>query len=410
MTDYYTSQFVFEDGHNDFAIYLRYSYKNHLYQRNFTEPFKSGDLGQHADLDRLTRGRVGGTFWCAFAFCPRVSEEYTPEYFSNSYQTANAELDTLRRIITAYPDRFSLPHDSSDVESIVHAGKIASPLCIEGLHIIGDSIATLRNYYALGVRYATLTHNCHNSYADAAMVDLLSGGSAAAEPYCGGVSPLGQKLIKEMNRMGMMVDLSHTSFDTMRDVLGGSPEKGWNGSLAPVMFSHSSAYALCLHPRNVPDDVLYLVKNTNSVVMVTFATDFNSCREPKYENRTNGLPEFYPPNSTITHVVEHIRYIGDLIGYDHVGLGSDFDGIFDVPRGMEDVSKFPDLVAEMILQGVSDDDVSKVVGQNILRVWRNVDAVAERLKANGAHALEDDIPWEKRPNEPENGGKLRRIE
>lgn len=339
------------------------------------------------------------------------SEKLNPLTIDNvGYQTAHMEIDALSRIIAAYPDHFSLPYDSSLVESIFHSGKIASPLCIEGLHMIGNSIATLRNYYNLGVRYATIKHNFHNSYADAAMVDLLSGGSAAAEPYWGGVSPLGQKLIKEMNRMGMIVDLSHTSFDTMRDVLGGSPEKGWNGSLAPVMFNHSSAYALCPHPRNVPDDILHLVKKTNSVVMVTFATEFNICREPSDGKRKNGLPDFYQPNSTLSHVVEHIRYIGDLIGYEHVGLGSDFDGIFDVPRGIEDVSKFSDLVAELLLQGVSDLDASKVVGQNILRVWRHVDAVAERLKAHGVNPLEDDIPWEKRPNEPENGGTLRKFD
>lgn len=264
--------------------------------------------------------------------------------------------------------------------------------------MIGDSVSMLRLYHSFGVRYATLTHNCHNSYADAALVDLPSGGTAAAEPLWHGVSPAGRRIVEEMNRMGMIVDLSHVSFHTMRDVLGGSPEKGWNGSSAPTIFSHSSAYALCPHPRNVPDDVLYLVKATNSLVMVTFSPKFNSCFEPEGGN-LDGLPEFYPPNSTITQVVRHMRYISDLIGYDHVGIGSDFDGIFDTPRGLEDVSKFPDLVAEMLRQGISDEDASKIVGGNILRVWENVDAVAKRMQTTGVKPLEDTLPWRERPGE-----------
>lgn len=175
----------------------------------------------------------------------------------------------------------------------------------------------------------------------------------------------GRALIKEMNRMGMIVDLSHVSHNTMRDVLigehHGEQADTWTGSIAPPMFSHSSAYAICPHPRNVPDDVLQLVKRRNSVVMVNFNPGFISCL-PVTEDSTTGVPEVYPPNSTLQQVVRHIRYIGELIGYSHVGLGSDFDGIEETPIGLEDISKFPDLAAELLRQGVSEKDVIKVIG------------------------------------------------
>lgn len=209
-----------------------------------------------------------------------------------------------------------------------------------------------------------------------------------AKPKWGGVSPAGRELIGEMNRLGMIVDLAHVSQDTMRDVLGGS--KDWEGSAAPIMFSHSSAYAICPHPRNVPDDVLQMVKKKNSIVMVNFSPDFVSCITNTSD--PSGMPEFYPANSTLAHVVDHIVYIGNLIGYEHVGLGSDFDGIPTTPEGLDDVSKFPDLVAEMLGRGVSDEDAGKVVGGNILRVWRDVDEVAEEMQRRGVKPVEDKLP------------------
>lgn len=260
-----------------------------------------------------------------------------------------------------------------------------SPIAIEGLHQIGDSISNLRLFYSLGVRYATLTHNCHNPYADAAITQLSDGSSGVGEPRWGGVSPAGREAVKEMNRLGMIVDLSHVSPATMRDVLGASDE--WEGSAAPIIYSHSSAHALCPHPRNVPDDILKLVKKNNGVVMVNFAPDFVSCTANP-DNKT-GMPDFYPQNNTLAHVVSHIIHIGNLIGYDHAGLGSDFDGIPNTPVGLEDVSKFPDLVAEMLRRGVSDDDVAKVVGGNVLRVWRDVDAVALKIQKAGVKPVED---------------------
>lgn len=295
------------------------------------------------------------------------------------------QLDVLRRLQAAYPSHFSAPPNSSTAMTAFKKGQLISPLAIEGLHQIGNSVANLRLFHSLGVRYATLTHNCHNIYADAALLEV-PGGVEVAKPYWGGVSPAGQELISEMNRIGMIVDLAHVSQNTMRDVLGAGE---WAGSKAPIIYSHSSAYAVCPHPRNVPDDILQLVKKTNSVVMINFSPDFVSCTPSK---KGSGVPDFYPPNSTLAHVVTHIMHIGDLIGYEHIGLGSDFDGIPTTPEGLDDVSKFPDLVAEMLKRGVSDENAAKVVGGNVLRVWADVDKVALDLQKKGMKPLEDKLP------------------
>jgi membrane dipeptidase len=236
------------------------------------------------------------------------------------------------------------------------------------------------------VRYVTLTWNCHNIYADSALFSV-NGETFASTPKWHGISPAGDALIKEMNRLGMLVDLSHVSKNTMIDVLGGNPAKT-TGSLAPPIFSHSSVFSICPHPRNVPDDVLQLVKKRNSLVMINFSPDFISCVA---SNVTSELPDSYPANFTLAQVVRHITYVGDSIGYDHVGIGTDYDGIESTPRGLEDVSKFPDLVAALLEAGVSDDDAAKVVGRNLLRVWAEADEVSKKLKKT-ALPLEDDLP------------------
>lgn len=300
-------------------------------------------------------------------------------------QATIQQIDMVTRLQELYPSDFSPKVNSSTALAAFQKGQLISPLGVEGLHQIGNSVANLRRFYDLGVRYATLTHNCPNRYADSA---IWSNPMRKAPSYWGGVSPEGKQLIHEMNRMGMIVDLSHTSVETQLHVLGGGKD-GWEGSKAPVIYSHSSAYSVCPHPRNVHDNVLQLVRERNSVVMVNFAPDFVSCTEG---NNENGLPDFYPANSTLAHVAKHVIYIGELIGYDHVGFGSDFDGIGSTPEGLEDVSKYPDLVAELLKQGVSDEDVAKVVGGNILRAWKEIDAVALDLQAKGTPSLEDDLP------------------
>jgi membrane dipeptidase len=295
------------------------------------------------------------------------------------------QLDLFQRLKQQYPRYFTPPANAEEAENQFDNGYLVSPAAIEGLHQIGNSISTLRLYHQLGVRYATLTWNCHNIYADAAIISDENGKPVTNKPYWHGVSHAGRTLIKEMNRLGMLVDLAHVSPDTMRDVLGGS--KGWNGSMAPPIFSHSSAYAICPHPRNVPDDILQLVKRKNSIVMVNFSPDFISCVQ---SNSSSGLPDLYEPNVTLSQVVRHITHIGNLIGYDHVGIGTDYDGIIRTPRGLEDVSKFPALVTELLKAGVSDQDAAKIVGRNLLRVWKEADTISKQLQKEML-PVEDDL-------------------
>ncbi|KAI1864800.1 uncharacterized protein JN550_008620 [Neoarthrinium moseri] len=374
------------DGHDDFPLLVRALFANHIYGDDFKEKFEDGGLPMQVDIPRLREGQNGGAFWSVYSFCPKNGSDWSDENYNDSVLFTLQQIDMMTRLGAAYPKDFSITAGISSASAIeaFKQGKLISPLGIEGLHQIGNSVANLRRFHALGVRYATLTHNCGNIYADSALVESPS--FRKAPPYWGGLSPKGKELIHEMNRIGMIVDLAHVSADTMRDVLGGTE---WEGSKAPIMFSHSSAYSICPHPRNVPDDVLQLVKKTNSVVMVNFAPDFISCKDV---GNDNGVSALVPENATLAQVASHITYIGDLIGYDHVGIGSDFDGIPTVPRGLEDVSKFPDLFAELLRRGVSDEDAAKVAGGNILRVWSGVEEVAAKLQAEGFPVMEDDLP------------------
>ncbi|KAH6648882.1 membrane dipeptidase [Truncatella angustata] len=353
------------DGHDDF-------------------PLLTG-LPSHVDLPRLREGQNGGAFWSVYAPCPKNGSDWSDDNYKDIVLFTNQQIDLMTRLSAAYSNDFShvagITADSA--LAAFKQGKLISPLGVEGLHQIGNSVANLRSFHALGVRYATLTHNCGNIFADSALVESPF---RKAEPYWGGLSPKGKELIHEFNRIGLIVDLAHVSADTMRDVLGGTE---FEGSKAPIMFSHSSAFAICPHPRNVPDDVLQLVKKTNSVVMVNFAPDFISCKDV---GNDNGVPVLVPENATLAQVADHITYIGNLIGYDHVGVGSDFDGIPSVPKGLEDVSKYPDLFAELLRRGVSDEDAAKVAGGNILRVWKDVEEVSAKLQADGFPVLEDDLP------------------
>ncbi|KAG9240492.1 membrane dipeptidase-domain-containing protein [Calycina marina] len=374
------------DGHNDLAILIRYISNNQIYNDNFTIPFEQGGFVSHVDLPRLREGMNGGAFWSAYAPCPSNGSNFSDANYASSVAFTLKQIDILTRLFELYPEHFASPPSLSTkaaIESFKN-GKLISPIGIEGLHQIGNSIANLRHFHSLGVRYSTLSHNCHNIYVDAAITENPL---KKATPYWNGVSPAGRDLIKEMNRIGMIVDLAHVSQDTMRDVLGGGPD--WTGSEAPIIFSHSSAFSICPHPRNVPDDILQLVKRRNSLVMVNFSGGFISCTA---SDNANGMPDFYAKNNTLAQVVSHIKYIGDLIGYDHVGLGSDFDGILDAPAGLEDVSKFPDLVAELLRQGISDKHAGLIVGGNVLRVWADVEAVSEKLKEAGLQPLEDQLP------------------
>lgn len=278
-----------------------------------------------------------------------------------------------------------------------------SPVAIEGLHQIGDSFANLRLYHQLGVRYATLNWNCHNPFSDAAVLTFMNNGSSvASSPFWGGVSLKGRSLVREMNRLGMLVDLSHVSKDTMIDILNGTHAHGpksdvppeetqWSGSIAPPIFSHSSAYALCPHPRNVPDDILQLVKARNSLVMVNVNPDFISCTAPPEGSAPDTLPALDEAHNTIEQVVKHILHIGNLIGFDHVGIGTDFDGISGTPRGLEDAGAMPELVKQLLEAGVSGVDAGKIAGRNLLRVWQAVDEVAAKMAKKGVLPVEDEV-------------------
>ncbi len=344
----------------------------------------------------------GGAFWSVFVSCPKDGQDYTDANYAEgkvshssriepranhhlaaAVQTTIEQIDLASRLKVKYPHDFSPNLDSGAALDAFKKGQLISPLGIEGLHQIGNRASNLRQFHALGVRYTTLTHNCGNIYADAALWEYPL---RVAPPVWGGVSPEGRRLVNEMNRIGVIVDLAHTSVDTMVDILGG--KEGWEGSKAPVIYSHSSVYSICPHPRNVPDHVLQLAKKRNSLVMVNFAPDFISCVDTGSED---GIPETYLPNSTLSQVATHIIYIGELIGFDHVGLGSDFDGIPTTPKGLDDVADFPALVAELLSRGVSDEDAAKVVGGNILRVWKDADAVAAQLQADGEPVYEDNL-------------------
>ncbi|KAG6017021.1 hypothetical protein E4U54_008622 [Claviceps lovelessii] len=372
------------DGHVDFPILLRALYHNQIDNKEWRQAFENGTTPGQVDLLRLRTGQSGGAFWSVFAPCPAKADDFSDANLAPSVQFTLDQIDVMDRVMAAYPRHFASRINSHCAKGAFKSGKFISPLGVEGLHQIGNSAANLRRFHELGVRYATLTHNCHNKFADAA---LLEQPLRKAEPRWNGVSALGRKLIREMNRIGMIVDLSHVSEDTMFDVLGGRDD--WSGSEAPIIFSHSSAYSICPHPRNVKDDILKLVKKRNSVVMVNISPDFISCVDV---GNKNGLPEYDPANATLDRVVEHILHIGNLIGFEHVGIGTDFDGIDKLPLGFEDVTDYPNLIAALLRAGVSDRDAANIAGGNVLRVWHEVEAVSARMKVDNVPAMEDDLP------------------
>lgn len=373
------------DGHNDLAIWIRGTIKNDIHSADFKEKFEHGGLGGNVDLQRLKNGMVGGSFWSAFVVCPEnASTDFSDAEYSTAVSHTLQQIDMIKRLQNMFPRSFSAAGTSlADMLTRFHSLQaMFGPISIEGLHQVPQSaaMATLRLYYELGVRAATLTWNCHNAFADAALI-YHNGTSKPAGYHRGGLTKAGREVIREMNRLGMLVDVSHTSYWTQKAVMSGGTSR------SPIIFSHSSAFELCPHPRNVKDDVLALVKETKSVVMVNFTPDFISC------TATDGdMPEFYPQNNTLHQVARHIVYIGEKIGYDYVGLGSDFDGMGQVaPKGLEGVNNFPDLVKELLKMGVDDADVSKIVGGNVLRVWQEVERVARKMQHDGDREGEDEV-------------------
>lgn len=377
------------DGHNDLAIFLRFAYKNQIHTTKFHDKFEKGGMEMHVDLPRLRKGKVGGALWSAFVPCPvNASYDFSDSVYAQSVSATLSQIDLIRRIQLSYTDIFiPAPSSLTDALYLFHQNhSLVSPISIEGLHQIPQTspFATLRLYHSLGVRAATLTWNCHNAFADAALIPSNDTGiTIPAPPYRNGLTAAGRQVIKEMNRLGILVDLSHTSYWTQKAVLSD------NTSLAPVIFSHSSAFTICPHPRNVHDDILDLVKATNSIVMINFTPEFISCFPPP---NSSVLPELYPKNNTLHQIARHVIYVGERIGYDYVGFGSDFDGMFLTPEGMDGVDKFPDLVVELLRIGVSDEDAAKVVGGNIIRVWQAAEDVSKRMHEDGVLELEDEVP------------------
>jgi membrane dipeptidase len=363
------------DGHNDLPWRIR---EDSVARGNVDAYDLRKHTPGHTDLDRLRKGMVGAQFWSV----------YTPgEYPDSGYARVELEqIDIARRVIDKYPDRLALALSANDIRRDFKAGKLASLLGLEGGHAIEHSLGALRAYYDLGVRYMTLTHNVTLDWADAALDSAKHNG----------LTPFGDSVVREMNRLGMLVDLAHVSPATMSDAL--------NVTQAPVIFSHSGARALVDVPRNVPDSILRRVTANGGIVMVPFVTGFVSPAVYQYDQSTRpGMVELqkeygadtaaitraikewrstHPePRATLSQVADQIDYVRKVAGVDHVGIGSDFDGITEVVQGLEDVSTFPALFAELARRGWSDSDLRKLAGENFLRVFSQAEAVARRLRA-----------------------------
>ena len=356
------------DGHNDLAWSLREDGGPDGDQTDL-----AATVGfTHTDLPRLAQGRVGAQFWSVFVPVSLAGEA--------AVAATLEQIDFVRRMVRRYPDALELALTAADVERIFAAGRVASLMGAEGGHSIASSLGVLRGLYELGVRYMTLTHNANVGWAD----------SATDEPDCGGLSEFGRQVVAEMNRLGMLVDLSHVSAETMRAAL--------DATQAPVIFSHSSARELCDHPRNVPDEILAALPGNNGVCMVTFVPRFVSqeCwdwdRELEQDLKRRGLDtndratwvearkewvQGNPsPRASLAQVADHVEHVREVAGVDHVGIGSDFDGTDQLPDGLSDVSCFPALFAALLDRGWSEADCAKLAGGNVLRVMREAEAAA----------------------------------
>ena len=353
------------DGHNDIPDAIR--------ARGGLDSVDFARLQPHlmSDIPKLRAGGVGAQFLAAYVPVTTIDSGPHPAVY------ALEQIDLIKRLCAKYPRDLAMAYRAADVERNFKAGKISCLIGIEGGHAIENSVGALRMFAALGVRYITLTHWRSLSWA-----------TASTDTAQRGLSALGRDVVREMNRVGIVVDLSHVNDATMSDAL--------HATRAPVMFSHSSARALTGHARDVPDSILKLVPGNGGIVMVNFNPGFVSeavrLYEDSMESRARALRAAgaaatsvaestkawaaRAPKATLGQVADHIEHIRAVAGVDHVGLGSDFDGITEVPVGLEDVSKFPDLIAELLRRGWSEQDVSKVAGLNALRVLRVTEQVA----------------------------------
>lgn len=365
------------DGHNDLPWALRDKVGGRLDTIDLRADLSGGEKPYHTDIARLKAGGVGGQFWSVWVPVELPGAEAVEAVFQ--------QIDLVHRLAARYPDTFEVATSAADVERVAKSGKIASLIGMEGGHSIHNSLAILRRTYAAGARYMTITHWANTDWAD----------SATDAPKHGGLTPFGEEVIREMNRLGMLVDLSHVSAETMKDALAVSE--------APVIFSHSSARGVVAHPRNVPDEVLALVKGKGGVVMVTFVPSFVMEAVRQYEAAEKaekarvdelfvGDPEggkkvyadwqaAHPvPPSSLKDVADHIDHIRQLAGVEAIGIGGDYDGTPRIPADLGDVSKYPELFLELRRRGYSDEDLKKIAGGNLLRVLRAAEATAEHLK------------------------------
>lgn len=335
------------DGHNDLPWAIRGDDENPMDVRAY-------DLRRptpgHTDLARLEAGGVGGQFWSIYIPCAVAGD--------GAARVQLEQIDIARQIFRMYPDAFGEAYTASDVEREFGRGRIASLMGMEGGHAIENSLGALRAFYDAGARYMTLTHGCNTDWAD----------SATDDPAHGGLTRFGVEVVREMNRLGMLVDLSHTSPATMNDVL--------DVAQAPVIFSHSSARGVTDHPRNVPDPVLERLPENGGVVMVTFVPSFVSDAVRTWE----GGDDEEAPRARLADVADHIDHIRAVAGIDHVGIGGDFDGISSVVEGLEDVSTYPALLEELSRRGWTEAELRKLAGENILRVMREAEAAARRIQ------------------------------
>lgn len=368
------------DGHNDLP--------SEILDRAAGDPerfnFNTAQPAFQTDFPRLRAGRVGAQFWSAY-----ISNDSIPT--GASLRQAIRQIDMVHRLAQRYPQHLELARTAADIERIQKQGRIASLIGLEGGHGIDNSLSALRMFYELGVRYMTLTHNTTLRWADA----------AADHPRNRGLTEVGETVVREMNRLGMLVDLSHVSPETMRDAI--------RVAEAPVIFSHSSARGVVDHVRNVPDDVLRMLPANGGVVMVTFVPAFVSKAANNWtasleafaeQSRAQlddqaeiarGISEWTKanpqPNATISDVADHIDHVRKTAGIDHIGIGSDFDGIDRGPTGLEDVSTFPNLFAELLRRGYSEADLKKIAGLNMMRVIRGAEAAAQRLRSTRPPSL-----------------------
>lgn len=362
------------DGHNDLPWQYRMRADSDIMKLDVRQPQPE----MHTDIPRLREGAVGAQFWSVFVPTSMEADE--------AVRATLEQIDLVHRLTWRYPDVFELALSADDIERIHEDGKIASLIGMEGGHSINSSIGVLRMMYRLGARYMTLTHSRNTPWAD----------SATDDGKLGGLNELGEEIVREMNRIGMLVDISHVSPETMHDVLGIVQ--------APVIFSHSSARGVTDHARNAPDDVLPRLADNGGVVMITFVGSFISegvrahgkLRDIERDRLRQRFPEDAEqvrealkawddanprPRATLADVADHIDHVRDKVGIDHIGIGGDYDGTSNLPDGLDDVSKYVDLMVELQRRGYSDEDIQKLAGGNLLRVFREVERVSAEIRA-----------------------------